>query len=352
MIQYKPDILSAYDNYALDVRLCLPDTGTVQKIVLFVNGSGPMTYKTKRQKPDGTFFYYFDIWADEFTKRGIGFCSYSQRGVVDGDTPPFFSEIDDAEYKKYRPHNSVIDVESIVSYLNAEYISAKIILLGWSEGTIIAPLVAERGNANVYALMLAGYCNENLKDTLIWQLSGNTTLIFLRRLFDYDKKGYITRSDFDEDRYGARKNLGELTFEKLDADSDDMITLSDVAQIEKEHLLNLLNAIENDDDEWLKNNHDVRLTSAWFKEHFALRPNKEVLPKLDLPIHIFSGEYDNMTPMQHALDIDAEFNRLGKNNLTLHTFENHDHDLNCVKYIVKNEFSEGFTAIFDTVDDI
>jgi hypothetical protein len=27
----------------------------------------------------------------------------------------------------------------------------------------------------------------------------------------------------------------------------------------------MLNAIENDDDEWLKKNHGVRLTTGWFK---------------------------------------------------------------------------------------
>ncbi len=57
--------------------------------------------------PHGRFFNYFDIFADEFTARGIGFCSYSQRGVRDGDTPPFFVEIDEQAYQQYRPSVSV-----------------------------------------------------------------------------------------------------------------------------------------------------------------------------------------------------------------------------------------------------
>ncbi|MEA4831493.1 hypothetical protein SDC9_127828 [bioreactor metagenome] len=144
----------------------------------------------------------------------------------------------------------------------------------------------------------------------------------------------------------------DKAFTDLDRDGDGKITLADTAPLATEHLYNMLRAIDGNDDEWLKNNHGIRLTSGWFKEHFELRPTKEILPLLELPIHIFSGEYDYMTPMQQAQDIEAEFKQLGKTNLTLHTFENHDHDLNFLKYIYKGEYSDGMKAIFTTAEKL
>ncbi len=345
--------IPAHDGYPLAVRLCLPDYEIPDKIVFYINGSGPQTYTTKRQLPDGKFFYYFDIFADEFSARGIGFCSYSQRGTQDSDTPPYFVEIDDRAYKGYRPGNSVSDIEHIAAYLKKCYPQTRIILLGWSEGTILAPLVALNGNAEISALMLAGYCNENLRDILTWQLSGNALLIQYRRLFDYTRKGYITEADFNEDRYHVRQEVfGDTPFSALDLDKDGTITVADTRHLSIDHLHDMLDAIERDDDEWLKRNHQIRLTAGWFKEHFLLKSTKEILPQLDLPIHIFAGEYDAMTPIDQAVAIDETFKRLGKSNLCLHTFENHDHDLNFLKYLLTGEHSEGMKAIFAVAEKI
>lgn len=345
--------ISAYDDYPLDIRLCLPENKTPGKIVLYVNGSGPLTCTTKRKLPGGDFFNYFDIFAAEFTARGIGFCSYSQRGACDGDMPPFFVEIDEDAYSRYLPHNSVSDIEHIVSYLNRQYPLTNIILLGWSEGTILAPLVALNGAVKISALLLAGYCNENLRNILEWQLSGNNILLQWRRFFDYDRKGYITEEDFTEDRLNARSAVfGDKTFADIDLDGDGRITVSDTAPLSIDHLNNMLQAIDRADDEWLKQNHGIRLTSAWFKEHFQLKPTKEILPLLDLPIHIFAGEYDAMTPICQAMDIDAEFRKFGKTNLFLHTFDDHDHDLNFLKYLLCGEHSEGMRSIFDVTEKL
>jgi pimeloyl-ACP methyl ester carboxylesterase len=91
-----------------------------------------------------------------------------------------FADINDTEYKKYLPSNSVKDIEAIVLHLKNKnkYKNSRIFLLGGSEGTIIAPLAALNNNVRIDGLLLFGYCNENLKDTLTWQLSGNSELIY------------------------------------------------------------------------------------------------------------------------------------------------------------------------------
>jgi len=343
----------AEDGYILDTMLSIPNENH-KKLVLFVNGSGPHTYNTKRQNVDGSIFNYFDLFAKEFTDRGIAFCRFSTRGVTDGDVPPNYSNINDTEYASYLPHNLTCDLDVIIKYLRSNgYHDKSIYLLGWSEGTIIAPLAVLNFSINIEGLLLCGYCNENLYDTLLWQLSGNSELLQYRRLFDYDKKGYISKIDFEEERNKVKPtDFPNITFEQLDIDGDGKITELDFVLKTKKHLDEMMNAIDSNDDEWLKSNRGVQLNSAWFKEHFSLEPNRKILPKLNMPIHIFSGEYDAMTPIFFTKDIGKQFDKLGKTNLTTHIFENHDHDLNYLLYIIKGKLSEGLQSIFNTVDEI
>lgn len=342
----------ARDGYPLEAMLSVPE-GVFKKLVLFVNGSGPMTYHIKRQLPDGRFFNLHDLYAEEFTRRGIAYCRYSTRGAKDGDTAPYFVDIDYDAYRTYLPHNSVGDIECLVDAVRAEYPDISVYLLGWSEGSVIAPRVALNGRAKIDGLLLCGYCNENLHDTLVWQLQGNNELISSRRLFDYDRKGYISKADFEKDRLHVRQELfGEKTFEQLDLDGDGKLTAEDFAPRTIDFLNGILSAVERGDDEWTRQNHALHLTTGWFREHFSLEPNKTLLPRLDLPIHIFSGEYDAMTPQFYAEDIEKRFAELGKTNLTVHYFENHDHDLNCLRYFIKGELPDGIQCLLETAETL
>ena len=91
------------DGETISGRLMLPsDNNRVPLVVVFVHGTGPNTYLNKR-KISNNEFNYFDLFADEFNKRGIGFFSYNRRGVEIGDTPPYYDKIDSAKYAKYLP---------------------------------------------------------------------------------------------------------------------------------------------------------------------------------------------------------------------------------------------------------
>ena len=340
--------VDAYDGYPLQGKLDLPASGTADKLVVFVNGSGPNTYDNHRAMGE-TEFNYFDVFAEQLTARNIAFFRMSTRGVTPGDTPPLYAQIDEEAYRTYIPSNTVRDVEAAIMALKADerLKDAKVYLLGWSEGTAIAPLVAQRAQAPVDALLLAGYMNERMEDVLTWQQTGGSRMVFYRQYFDYDADGQVTKAEIEEDRYGVGAALGGIVFDDIDVNQDGLFTAEDFAVLLAPSREALFEAIERGDDEWLRYNYSVRLTGAWFADHRKLAPNSEVLPTLDLPIHIFHGEFDANVDVQGVYDIQSVFEAQGKDNLEVHIYPDADHDLNYLQYVVSGELPQGFVDIFE-----
>lgn len=348
--------IESFDGYAITGKLDLPSKDDIQKLVIFVNGSGPNTYDNTRKVGDLEFNYH-NIFADELTKRNIAYFRYNTRGVNIGSEPPLFAQIDELEYSKYLPSNSVRDIEAIVIGLrnNPQLNKTKIYLLGMSEGTIIAPIVAKNSTVEIAGLLLAGYCNDSLREIVNWQLSGESSMIFYKRLFDLDNKGFVSKHDFEADKFGVRSSvLKGVSFEQLDINQDGKIDISDFQA--NPHITNwrdaIFKAIDDEDDQWLKQHYSVRLTSQWFKEHFTLPPNKETLLSLDIPIHIFHGEYDQNCPVNGVYDVAERFRGQNKSNLNIHVFKDHDHDLNYMQYPLKGVISEGLTSIFKVCEEV
>lgn len=96
-------IIPSFDEYPIEGMLAMPEGNTAETLVIYVNGSGPNTYDNKRQLDENRKFTYFDLFREEFTKRGIAFFSYNTRGVTTSDEPPYFTYVDDELYKQYIP---------------------------------------------------------------------------------------------------------------------------------------------------------------------------------------------------------------------------------------------------------
>lgn len=341
--------LKSFDEYPLNIKLSVPNEKNIKKLVIFVHGTGANTYDNHR-KVGELEFNYFDLFAKEFCERDIAFCRWNTRGCFISEKPPMYVDIDDAKYKTYLPSTSIADIEFVINHFKnkEQFNKSKIILFGFSEGSEISPLVALRGKVHIDELLLACYANENLRATLEWQLTGGSSMVNFCKWFDYDNKGYITKSDFIEDRYDIRKTyLKNAWFWCYDVNHDGIIDRRDFKIKLKKYKNRVFKAIESDDDEWLKNNYEVRITSAWCKEHFKLPPTREVLPQLSIPIHIFHGADDECIPLQDVLNIKKEFKELKKNNLHVHIFEKHDHNLNYLLFPLKGIISEGLQSIFD-----
>jgi len=347
--------IASFDGYTLKGRLTLPEgEKDVSTLVIFVNGSGANTYLNRR-----IGFDFFDTFADGFSELGIAFFSSNTRGVSLGDTPPMFFEIDEEAYLTYLPLNTVEDTYYMINALkeNERLINSRVLLLGSSEGTIIAPLVAEKYPDSVDGIFLWGYANQNMRDILIWQNTGNPSMVWYRAHFETDEQGRISREAFEADPNNVISGVLQNTpFDDIDNNNDGFLCEEDFSIIWPDivgyTLDDIFSAIKRRDDDWIRANYGeglIPLTSGWLLEHFSLRSNMEVLPGLDLPIYIFHGTLDQNVDVREVFRVYERFQELGKTNLTINVFENHNHDLNYQDIITYNTMPEGLQAIFDTI---
>lgn len=343
--------IPSFDAYPLEGRLYLPSDQSPRALVIYVNGSGPNTNQNTRQLSADATFSYFDLVASGFNEVGAAFLSYSTRGVTASDTPPFYHTVDPQAYQTYLPEHSVQDVAAIVRALRTDsrLHDCPIYLLGWSEGTMIAPKVAQL--VPVDGLLLAGYVNGTMQQVLDWQQTGGSSMVTYCLYFDADGDGRVSQAEYENDRYGVRPALGldQVVFSELDADGDGQLTASDFAALLAPSRQALYDAITHSDDAWLAKNYPVRLTSAWFHAHSHFTPNRDMLTELDLPIVIFQGQADANVPVQDTLDIQAQFVALGKDKLTVHLYPNTDHDLNFASYLSTGVWPQAWCDLFAAV---
>lgn len=343
--------IPSFDGYPLAGKLYLPRGQNPQALVVYVNGSGPNTYENTRALTEDTTFSYFDLVAQGFTGQNAAFFSYSTRGVAPGSEPPYYCTIDPDAYQTYLPDNSVRDVAAIVTALRQDprLSRARVYLLGWSEGTMIAPKAAQI--VPVDGLLLAGYVNGTMRETLDWQQNGGSSMVTYCLYFDTDGDGAVSRAEYEADPYGVRGALGldQTAFPDLDADGDGKLTAADFSRLLAPTRQTLYAAIDRGDDVWLAQNYPVRLTTAWFRAHDAFPPNRDMLTTLDIPITIFQGEADANVPVQDTREIQAQFAACGKTNLTVHTYPATDHDLNFSVYLSTGEWPQGWQDLFAAV---
>ena len=337
--------IPSYDGYPIEGYLAMPEGGKAEKVVIYVNGSGPNTYDNRRQIREETTFTYFDLFREEFTKAGVAFFSYNTRGASLSEEPPIFTEVDDLLYRGYTPHASVKDVVAIVQHLRQQQglKDAKVILLGWSEGTLIAPLASLK--VPVDGMVLCGFMYDDMMTILDWQQTGGSSMVFYRNYFDYDKDGFVSPEEFAEDRNGIAAHLG-ITYEFMDQDKNGVLDEDDFAILLEPSRTELYQAIETGDREYLKHTYGIYLTPEWFDAHKLMPSNSEVLPFIDAPIHIIHGTFDQNASVEGVYKMQQLFEQLGKENLSISVYEGYNHDLNYLDYIFTQEIPEGLAKVF------
>ena len=285
------------------------------------------------------------------------FFSYSKRGVDISDVPPSFDKVDREKFKKVVPSVEVKDLASVIKFLRDDkrLKRTKIVLLGWSEGTIIASMVAEDKKNAVSALFLAGYVHENMFDVIKWQYSGASSMIMLRRAFDKDADGNITKEEYESYDPAAvsmrTKRLQNVKFDQLDIKKDDLLNAKDFGLLAEPGYKLVLEKIKANDEDWIWKNY-FRVSIGWLNEHLQLEANKTRLLRLKLPIFIFHGEDDASCDVNGVYDLKEQFSRLKKNNLRTFVFKEHNHDLNFLNWAEGKKMPEGIKEIFRMSEDL
>jgi len=358
-ITYASEVMKfkLFDGEIVEGKLSLPaETARMKELVIYIHGTGPGTYDNHRKF--GTLeFNYCDYFANEFNRRGIGFFSYNKRGVTPGTDPPMYDNVDREKFRKAVPSVEVRDIANFIATLRSDkrLKHTKIVLMGWSEGTVLAAMVAEDKRNKVSAVFLNGYLNINLSEVIRWQNTGGSSMVNLRGVFDKDENGSISRGEFESDdkavtrfRTGAMQNA---KFEQLDVDKNGEITTEDFDVLLKPRYDAIVAAIERGDEDWIWKNY-FRVSIPWLKEHFALEANKDRLPRLRMPIYIFHGVSDANCPVEGVYDLRKRFDAAGKKNLHEFVFKGHNHDLNFVDWVLKKEMPAGIAKMFEVAGEL
>ncbi|WFA08013.1 S-layer homology domain-containing protein [Tissierella sp. Yu-01] len=351
--------IKSFDGFEVTGRLSVPaGEKEIDKLVIFVHGTGPNTYEMRRQSNiSGIRFKYLDIYADKFAKDGTGFFTYNTRGISLGDEEPYYADIDENLYKQYTPQNIAHDIKYIIEELKRDprLEHADIILLGASEGTIIAPLAVSEYGAEADTLLLMGYCNDNMREVLEYQLGGGMSFFNYTQLFNVVGADDITKEQYEEDPSEIIEGLlGGAAFEDIDLSGDGLLTVEDFSIMMAPIKDGLFEAVENNDDKWIEENMATimpPLMTDWFKSHFELSKTEDIMTKVDIPIYIFQGTYDANCPVQGTYDVQNRFEELGKENLKVHIYDGYDHELNFTQ-LLYGIGSKAFDDIFLTVENL
>ena len=321
--------IASAGGYTLQGRLTMPQgNDEVCGLVIFINGSGPQSFLTRVYVSSLGNVNLFDIWAKRFLDDGVAFFSSSTRGVTVSTEPPAFVEVDIAGYATYRPSNSIEDVYHIIRYLqaNPRLADSKIFLLGYSEGGFIASLFEETHPGVADVLLLTAPMLINGYDLLYLQLTGQANMMVLSTLFEVDEYLRISEEAFYA---GPWEAVFGASFADSDLNGDGFICGEDINIIlgQEGLVYDVFNAIHQGDDEWIMENVPSIPLSQWFHEYKALRCRFEVLPELDLPIYVFQGTMDVVTPITEVFRLQEIVDERGSSNFEFIFFPGYGHDM-------------------------
>ncbi len=343
--------IPSFDGVQVVGRLNMPPDSFSGKIVIDVPGTGPHTYLNRRKIGRSLLFNYHDYFAEEFNRRGIAYFSYNTRYTELDTIPPTFDKVTKEMFFTYTPSVKTRDLEEIIKFLKKDrrLKSSHIILLGQSEGTVIATQLVANGSVSVDALLLCGTPADDVFSTIQWQFSGEASMINIRKYFDTDGDSIVQKEEYENGDPRALQRVGGGDFATLDLNEDSLLTAEDFGMQLKPALEAITNAVENKDDEWIWDNF-FRIGTAWINEHRTLAPNTERILTLDIPVFLFHGEDDANCPVEGIRRLEETAKMKGKTNIHVYTFADHDHSLEFLGWVIHEALPEGWQKLFDVAE--
>ena len=228
--------------------------------------------------------------------------------------------------------------------------AAKILLMGASEGTLLAAEAATRARGDVNGLVLYGAMSGTMREIFRYIMTDGGFLAY-RGFFDTDKDERISKVEFEADprKYRERvfKNAG---FENFDKNGDGFFAVDDMRVLTARYQ----EAIDKDDftvlDAWAKTAAGTATPAGWFKDHFAHAPIWTFLSTLDIPIGIFHGSADTATPIGGVRQLEDKARAAGRANIRVHYFDGLDHSLNVGSFFATGTLPPAHQQIFAFIE--
>ncbi|MCG8450428.1 MAG: hypothetical protein MI725_12740 [Pirellulales bacterium] len=344
----------SHDGYAMFGKLVLPNVAAPRAIVIYVQNAEGTTVDMKRGKSSQDAFSYFDLYRAELTERSIGFFSYEGRGIRMGDEPPRFETIDWEVFNTSTLDNKVKDILSAIKTVRRQpgCETIPLVLMGSSEGTLLAAEAASRDPDSVAGLVLYSVLASNLRETFKYIVIHGAFMQH-RELFDTNDDERISLAEFEADPKKVRDGLFKgVHFSVFDRNSDGFYTAEELGTQTK----HLVDAVDNNNFEvlqaWAKVGAAVAVPENWFKDHFSHNSTWTFLSELNVPVGFFHGECDANTPISAVKAIEESSKSAGKTNMEFHYFKDVGHSLGVENYFSNATLPEGHQAIIAFVDRI
>jgi pimeloyl-ACP methyl ester carboxylesterase len=341
---------TSHDGHVMLGRLTLPTTPGLHPVLVFVQNAEASTLDQRTRNAKGVVVPFFDLYRETLAPLGVGFFSYEGRGVHSDATQPRGMRMDAAVYNTSTLENKVRDVITAVDVLKTQpgVDSAKIMLRGVSEGTLLAAEAATR-MPDIRALVLSGVLGSTLKDALKFMVAGGTYLQHLGH-WDADNDGRISAKEYEDDAKGVRrKSLPGVAFSVFDPNSDGFHTMEDRQVLSKP----MVDAFEAGNiqmvEAFLKTSATVPIPPGWVKDHFSHGSMWDFVSKLSMPVGFFHGEIDANTPVGDVRALEARAKQAGKSNLEFHYFDGLGHGLGSTEYFSQGRLSTGYAAIVEFI---
>lgn len=341
----------SFDGTPLRGRLVLPPGEGPHPVIVYAQAAEGMTIDVRRPLAGGGSFSYFDIYRRHLPPLGVGFLSYEGRGITAGSQPPRYEQIDSAVYNtstlSAKARDLVAAVEAVAGIEGVD--GSRIFAMGASEGTLVATEGAVLSEGRVAGLILYGVLVLNMRENFRFILTDGAFITY-RRFLDTDADGQVSRKEWNADPRGWREGtIPGVQWEQLDANRDGVFTVDDIASMQRAYLEGLDRGDFATLDAWSRRFASVSLPVGWWQDHFAHPSLPSFLERLDIPVGIFQGEWDNATPAAAVRELEAQLHRDGNHrHVEIHYLDT-DHSLNVGRYFRDGTIPAGHRAIFDYV---